>query len=116
MRLLFATLALLAFVNSAYAASDAEIKAKLLGSWGTGEACKEGSLTFKADGTFVSKAGAGGGPDDDLLGTYAVVDGKLKGRAGEIEMPTLSIRFQNDTLMLLDDEDPDYGDTLVRCK
>jgi hypothetical protein len=114
MRLLLPTLMLLATVGSAAAASDDDIKAKIVGSWAPSDSCAGGALVFNADGTFASKPPAGGG--DELDGTYSIVNGELAGVAGSIKMPTVAVTFDGEKLVLTDATDPTNPDTLIHCK
>jgi hypothetical protein len=94
MRIALSVLALLANVAVAAAApSDDEIRQKIVGDWGQSVTCVEGRLTFKADGTFISR-GAGD--------SYAIQDGRLTGSNGDSDMPTMMVDFDGDQ-MLLDD-------------
>jgi hypothetical protein len=100
MRIALSVLALLANVAVAAAApSDNEIRQKIVGDWGQSVTCVEGRLTFKADGTFISR---GAGDSDGVTGTYAIQDGRLTGSNGDSDMPTMMVDFDGDQ-MLLDD-------------
>jgi hypothetical protein len=102
MRLLSAALfvlALLPAVNVAAAPSDDVIRQKIVGSWGKSLTCADGSLTFNADGSFVSKGADGA---EGTAGTYAIDQGQLTGKTGDSEMPMMLVDFDGDTLLLND--------------
>jgi hypothetical protein len=114
MRLVLSALICFAAATAASAATpDADIKVKIVGSWADTESCKDGSLVFNMDGTFVSKAPDGSPPDDDLKGNYTIAGGKLMGKAEAIEMPTVAIDFDGEKLLM---GDPPNQDILIRCK
>jgi hypothetical protein len=113
MRALSTAAVLIATVTAAAAATDAELKTMIVGHWADTDSCSDGALVFNADGTFVSQAPDGSPPDDNLTGTYTIMDGKLAGKAGAIEMPTVPIKF--DGMKLLMGSDPS-ADVLVPCK
>jgi hypothetical protein len=114
MRLILSTVVLLATAAAAGAAvSDADIKTKIVGNWADTDSCKDGYLVFNADGTFSSKGPTGTPPEDDLIGTYTIVNGKLAGQAGAVQMPTITIDFNGEKLVMGDGPD---ADTLVHCK
>jgi hypothetical protein len=100
MRFVFSFLALVALAIPAAAATDNELKVKIVGNWADTEDCKEGYLMFNADGTFASVAPAGSSPDDDLKGTYTITDGKLTGTTPQFEMPTIAISFDGEKLVM----------------
>ena len=114
MRLVLVPLVFFATVTlAAAAATDAEIKTRIVGSWADTDSCTEGALVFNADGTFASKGPAGTPPEGDLMGTYTIVNGKLAGQAGAVQMPTISIDFDGEKLIMGDGAD---ADILVHCK
>ena len=113
MRFALTALAFFAAVTAAAAATDDEIKAKLVGQWADTESCKEGSLIFNADGTFISKAPEGSPPDEDLKGNFTITGGKLTGKTPDFEMPTVAISFDGDKLVMGEGQ---TADILVRCK
>jgi hypothetical protein len=113
MRFLISAVALFAAATAAVAATDDELRAKIVGNWADTEACKDGYLMFNPDGTFVSKAPEGSAPDDDLKGNYVIKDGTLSGQTPEFEMPTLAISFDGEKLVM--GAGPS-ADILVRCK
>ena len=115
MRLVLSTLVLLATVAAAGAAntSDADIKTKIVGNWADTDSCKDGYLVFNADGTFASKGPTGSPPEDDLNGNYTILNGKLTGQAGSVQMPTVSVDFNGEKLIMGDGAD---ADILVHCK
>jgi hypothetical protein len=116
MRFVLPALALLATVTSASAsaASDADLKTMILGSWAPTADCSAGSLVFNADGTFASKPPMGAG--DELDGSYSIVNGVLAGVAGQVTMPAVGVSFAGATLVLTDSTDPTNPDTLIHCK
>jgi hypothetical protein len=114
MRPVLFTLVLLATATAAAAAaSDTDIKTKIVGNWADTDSCKDGYLAFNADGTFASKGPTGSPPEDDLTGTYSIVNGKLAGQAGAVQMPTVSVDFDGEKLIMGDGPD---ADKLVHCK
>src|SRR3954463_8740210 len=114
MRLVLLPLVLFATVTAAAAAAtDAEIKTKIVGSWADTDSCKDGSLVFNADGTFASKGPEGTPPEDTLTGTYTITGGKLNGQAGAIQMPSVTINFDGEKMLMGDAPD---ADILVHCK
>jgi hypothetical protein len=113
MRILVPALFLLSAVIPAAAATDDEIKTKIVGSWADTDSCKDGALVFNADGTFASKGPDGSPPEDTLLGTYTIVGGKLNGQAGSIQMPTVALNFDGEKLLM---GDAPNADILVHCK
>src|SRR6185503_20953867 len=96
-----AALPALAFVlatgATAFAITDAELKTKIVGSWGDTAACTEGALVFKADGSFASRDKD---PTNQLIGTYEISGGKLNGKAEDHEMPEMTISFDGETLVM----------------
>ncbi len=112
MRLSVSAVALLATVAFAFAATDAEIKTKIVGSWGPTETCEDGPLVFKADGSFALQPPPGSS-DPELAGTYMIMDGQLSGKTAMFTMDTLPISFDGDKLVMGPASDPDV---LVRCK
>ena len=113
MRSVLTALTLFAAVASAAAATDDELKAKIVGNWADTDMCKDGYLVFNADGTFVSKAPQGSPPDDDFKGTYTIVDGKLAGKTSAFEMPTVAVNFDGDKLVM---GTGPTADILIHCK
>jgi len=114
MRSVLSTLVLLASVAVATAAtSDADIKTKIVGNWADTDSCKDGYLVFNADGTFASKGPTGSPPEDDLSGMYTIVNGKLSGQAGPVQMPTVTVDFDGEKLVMGDGPD---ADKLVHCR
>jgi len=113
MRILLPALFVLASVAGAVAATDDEIKTKNVGSWADTDSCKDGSLVFNADGTFASKGPEGTPPEDTLTGTYTITGGKLNGQAGAIQMPSVTINFDGEKMLMGDAPD---ADILVHCK
>jgi clan AA aspartic protease (TIGR02281 family) len=116
MRFFLFVLALCGTVGAANAASDAEMKALILGGWtfSSGSDCGSGSLVFSADGTFTSLGDDGFGD----TGKYSISNGQLSGTMDDKSpMPTVTITFQgNDTLFfrLLFQTQAD-ADELHRC-
>ncbi len=93
----------------AHAATDDEIRQKLIGSWGDTSACAKGALVFNADGTFAAKEADG---SSRFEGTFEIKDGKLNGLVDKDAMPEMGIAFEEDTLVM---SGPDAPDKLVRC-
>ncbi len=111
MRAVLTTLALVLAATAASATTDDELRTMMIGTWGDTADCANGTLTFNADGTFVS---AGADPASGTLdGTFEIVEGKLNGKAGDLVMPQVEVRFDGETLMLVGDGAP--GDSLVHC-
>jgi hypothetical protein len=108
-----AVLPALAFVfatgTAALAETDAELKTKLVGTWGESAACTEGALVFKADGSFISRDKD---PGNQLIGSYEIVDGKLNGKAEDHEMPEMTVSFDGETLIMASGGNIDR---LTRC-
>ena len=108
--LLIAAAALAAAAASApahaSAITDSLVRDRLIGAWADMGDCREGALTFNADGTFTL---TGPHPGGDLTGTFDIKDGKLAGQAGERVMPVFPVFFDDQTLVL-------GPDRLDRCK
>jgi hypothetical protein len=101
MRTVLPTLAiLLASAPAAFAVTDAELKTKIVGTWGDNPTCAEGVLVFNADGTFVSRATGGADAADELKGTYEISGGKLNGKAEDHDMPEMTVSFDGETLVM----------------
>jgi hypothetical protein len=108
-------LALLATITSALAATDDDLKTKIVGAWAPSADCSQGSLVFNANGTFASKPPTGAG--DELDGTYSIVNGVLAGVAGSVTMPAVTVSFDAmGGLILTDSTDPTNPDMLMHCK
>ena len=86
--------------------TDSLVRDRLIGSWADMGDCRDGALTFNADGTFSL---TGPNPSGDLSGTFDVKDGKVFGQAGERAMPVFPVFFDDETLVL-------GPDRLNRCK
>ena len=74
----------------ALAATDAELRAEIVGKWGLDQAC-DNFLIFNEDGTFSD--GEGGG-------TYAIEDGMLSGQSANGAMPVMAVSFEDGMLVL----------------
>ena len=111
MRALFPVLALLcAATTAASAATDDEIRQKIVGVWGESPACAQGRLAFNADSSFSSRNTDAA---SNVEGTYDITSGKLNGKVGAEAMPEMIVAFDNETLLLASGGgDPDR---LVRC-
>ena len=110
-RPLIAVAALLAATGAASAATDAELRAFIVGTWGQMPTCTADILTFKADGTFTS-----GEAGDAAMqaGTYRIENGKLSGEAGGSPMPVATLSIEGDHLVF---ENADgTRDVVNRCK
>jgi hypothetical protein len=114
MRALLPTIALLAAAAAAspaaLAATDDDLKRQIVGEWGDTAECKNGTLAFTAEGTFTLK---GTGPDEVLMGTFTVVDGKLNGETPVFVMPEAAVSFTGETMIL--DEGNGSKASLVHC-
>jgi hypothetical protein len=106
-RTVVAALGLVAFSSLALAATDDELKARIVGAWGQDPVCAEGSLTFAADGTFTIEMTG----DDPEKGTWSIADGVLTGT----DQPTSSVAIDGDTLSLGDPEGGGRVETFNRC-
>ncbi|CAN5375220.1 hypothetical protein BH10PSE9_BH10PSE9_20910 [soil metagenome] len=108
-----AVLPALAFVlatgAAALAVTDADLKTKIVGTWGESAACTEGALVFKADGSFISRDKD---PNNQLIGAYEISDGKLNGKAEDHEMPEMTVSFDGETLIM---SSGGNIDRLTRC-
>lgn len=111
MRAVFPALALLLATGAAaMAVTDAELRTKIVGSWGETAACTEGALVFNADGSFVSKDKD---PTNQVGGTYQIGGGKLNGKAEDHDMPEMTVGFDRETLVL--SNIGGNADRLARC-
>lgn len=100
----------LGFVASsslAIAATDDELKERIVGAWGQDPVCADGSLTFAADGTFTIVMG----DDEPENGTWSIADGVLTGTG----QPASSVTIDGDTLSLGDPEGGGRVETFNRC-
>jgi hypothetical protein len=97
---------------TALAVTDAELKTKIVGTWGSEATCAEGVMVFNADGTFLSRSTGGAGAADELQGSYEISGGKLNGKAEDHEMPELTVSFDAETLVMASGG---HVDRLVRC-
>lgn len=91
--------------------SDDVIRQRIVGSWGQTADCKDGSLTFKTDGTFISK---GVNEPTGATGTYAIDKGRLSGENGDGEMPVMLINFDGEAMLL--DDGSGNPQRLARCQ
>jgi hypothetical protein len=114
MRFVVTAFALLATIATAAAATDAELKAKIVGSWGPTDTCEDGPLVFGADGSFALKGPPGTPAEQELTGTFTIVDGKLAGKTPQFDMDTVPVSFDGDKL-IMGAPGPD-ADVLVKCK
>jgi hypothetical protein len=111
MRTFWPTLAFLLCVTAAAsAATDDEIRQKIVGVWGESPACAEGRLAFNADKTFSSENAEAA---SKIEGGWEIVEGKLKGTVGADPMPEMAVIFEEETLVLAGDGGE--PDRLVRC-
>ena len=107
-RTALATLALAASASFAFAATDAELSAQIVGTWGQDATCSTGTLTFNADGTFSLAR-----PSRNDAGTWEIADGVLTGTASDgNSRPAMTVSFENDTLGMTS---TGRTDTFVRC-
>lgn len=99
----------LASAATALAVTDAELKTKIVGTWGESAACTEGALVFKGDGSFVSRDRD---PSNQLVGSYEISGGKLNGKAEDHDMPEMTVSFDGETLIMASSGNIDR---LTRC-
>lgn len=104
-RVLLALALMTAGASAGYAETDTELAQKLVGTWGESSACDGDLLVFKADGTFTS--------GEDRAGTYAVKDGKLTGKVGDMDMPVVTLRAEGNMIVLVGEQGRE--DKLVPC-
>ncbi len=111
MRAGLSALAFLFVATAAHAATDDELRQKIVGTWGKSAACAKGQLAFTVDGNFSSRDADG---TSKLEGTYDITDGMLNGKVGGDAMPEMAVSFDTETLVLLamGSSDPDR---LTRC-
>jgi hypothetical protein len=97
---------LAASTSLALAATDEELKAGIVGSWGQDATCASGTLTFNADGTFALARG-----DDSDVGTWQISGGVLSGATSDgASRPDVKLTIEGDTLVFGEMEE-----TLTRC-
>jgi hypothetical protein len=113
MRVTISAFVLFATFATAFAATDAELKVKIVGAWGPTEGCEDGPLVFGADGSFAIRPPPGSS-DPELKGTYTIMDGKLAGKTPQFDMDTIPVGFDGDKLVM-GAPGPD-ADVLVKCK
>ena len=102
-----AALALAASTTLVLAATDDELREELVGPWGQDAECAEGSLTFKANGTFAVVR-----PDDDPEnGYWSLMDGVLTAT----DMPTSTVTIAGNTLSLGDPKGGSRLEQFTRC-
>ena len=107
MRTTLAALAFAATTTFALAATDEELRERIVGPWGQDAACARGALTFDADGTFAIVR-----PDDDPeTGTWEIAGGVLTGTG----QPASTVTIEGTTLSLGDPEGGGRLETFTRC-
>ena len=105
-RPLLAASLLAASASLAFAATDDELRAGIVGTWGQDSACTTGTLTFNADGTFALARG-----EDSDIGTWQISGGVLSGATSEgSSRPDVKLRIEGDTLVF-----GEMDETLTRC-
>jgi hypothetical protein len=109
-RSVIAALLLVASATLALAATDDELKAGIVGTWGQDSACTTGTLTFNADGSFALARG-----DTLDTGTWQIADGVLSGTTSDgSSRPDVKLSIEGDNLVLGDMEGG-RSETLTRC-
>ena len=95
--------------------TDDQLRQKIVGYWGDSDQCQGSVLVFRSDGTVdeieVDRTRT---PSVSTIrtGTYQIAAGKLSGKMGGTVMPLVDLRFDGDTMVLVDgtDESP-----VTRC-
>jgi len=107
MRTALAALALAAATTFALAATDEELRERIVGPWGKDAGCAQGALTFNADGTFALVRPG----NDPATGTWQIAEGVLTGTG----QPASTVAIEGATLSLGDPEGGGGLETFTRC-
>ncbi|MFO1184554.1 MAG: hypothetical protein U1E56_07190 [Bauldia sp.] len=99
----------------ALAATDAELRLKIVGYWSDNPDCHGAVMVFRGDGSMVQV-------DFDTKrippmitmadGTFEIADGRLSGTMNGQAMPTVGLRFEDDRIYFVEGRDESY---LVNC-
>ena len=112
MRRIVTAIALLAVIpplSAAFAATDAELSARIVGTWGSEASCHNGRLAFAADGTFTLTQAA-----RTEAGHWAIEDKGLFGSTDDgSSRPRMLVEFEGDALVL---SNMDQRQVLVPCR
>ena len=106
-----AALLLAAASSTAFAATDDELRAQIVGAWGADAACAEASLVFNADGTF--SINEGGTDVAGRPGTWSIANGILSGATADGAMPDVMLRIEEAKLYF--EEGGQVVNELTRC-
>jgi hypothetical protein len=94
-RMTVTALALAVSTAVAFAASDAELREAIVGSWGQDATCSTGTLTFNTDGTFTLIR-----PDRNETGTWSIAGGMLTGIASDgSARPEVGVSVEGDAMI-----------------
>lgn len=73
----------------AFAATDDELRAAIVGAWGNTEECNASILTFREDGRFQLRDVSIG--VEEPIGNYTITNGRMYGQTGDNVMPEVTL-------------------------